>query len=225
MPLPSGTDPAAKLFFLPNQLPLFLRDRLGVWLLMVAGDPGRSDFRLSDDDSVRRPRNLRTEAGRLLEGLVGDMTLAASLARLWCSCASAVESSESLPTGEPSTGGKAGDLGVGCDDSGPLPGVGGRGVSGGLSSGAGIWVPSVREKLTGVSVKGLYENLPGAMAGSDCSGGLCRARGDGMLWGLDRWVGDWPYSTGAVNRGWLYVGRGKRRRGQAQEVWRQGCFH
>jgi len=48
---------------------------------------------------------------------------------------------------------------VGCDDSGPLPGVGGRGVSGGLSSGAGIEVPSVREKLMGASVSGLKENL------------------------------------------------------------------
>lgn len=55
--------------------------------------------------------------------------------------------------------GKAGDLGVGWEESGPLPGVGGRGVSGGLSRGAGIEVPSVREKLMGVSVNGLYSNL------------------------------------------------------------------
>jgi hypothetical protein len=52
-------------------------------------------------------------------------------------------------------------LGVGCDDRGPFPGVGGRGVSGGVSSGAGIWVPSVKEKLIGVNVSGLY--LPTAM--------------------------------------------------------------
>jgi hypothetical protein len=45
---------------------------------------------------------------------------------------------------------------VGCDDRGPFPGVGGRGVSGGESGGAGIDVPSVREKLMGVSVNGLY---------------------------------------------------------------------
>ena len=50
-------------------------------------------------------------------------------------------------------------MGVGCDESGPRPGVGGRGVSGGDSSGAGIDVPSVREKFMGVSVNGLYENL------------------------------------------------------------------
>jgi hypothetical protein len=37
-----------------------------------------------------------------------------------------------------------------------LPGVGGRGLSGGESGGAGIEVPSVREKLMGVSVSGLY---------------------------------------------------------------------
>jgi hypothetical protein len=68
---------------LPNQLPLFLLLRLGAWLFIVAGEPGLSDFKLSLDDSVRRPRNFRTEAGRLVEGLVGDMVLAASLVRLW----------------------------------------------------------------------------------------------------------------------------------------------
>lgn len=163
---PSGNEPAAKLFFLPNQLPLFLRDRLGAWLLMVAGEPGLSDFKLSEDDKVRSPRNLRTEAGRRADGLVGDMAPLASWVCEWPRGAAAVESSESLPcVGEPLCGGKPGDLGVGCDDSGPLPGVGGRGVSGGLSRGAGIWVPSVSEKLMGVSVSGLYENLPGAMLG------------------------------------------------------------
>jgi hypothetical protein len=34
--------------------------------------------------------------------------------------------------------------------------VGGRGVSGGESGGAGIDVPSVREKLMGVNVSGWY---------------------------------------------------------------------
>lgn len=53
-------------------------------------------------------------------------------------------------------------MGVGCDERGPLPGVGGRGVSGGVSSGAGIEVPSVREKLMGVKVRGWY--LSPAMA-------------------------------------------------------------
>ena len=47
-------------------------------------------------------------------------------------------------------------MGVGCEDRGPFPGVGGRGVSGGVSSGAGIEVPSVREKLMGVRVSGWY---------------------------------------------------------------------
>jgi len=46
--------------------------------------------------------------------------------------------------------------GVGCDESGPLPGVGGRGVSGGESGGAGIEVPSVRLKFTGERVSGVY---------------------------------------------------------------------
>jgi len=44
---------------------------------------------------------------------------------------------------------------VGCEDSGPPPGVGGRAVRGGESGGAGIRVPSVREKDTGVIVRGL----------------------------------------------------------------------
>lgn len=154
--------PAENVFFLPNQLPLFLLDRLG-WLLIVAGEPGLSDFRLSDDDSVRRPKNFRTDPGRLVEGLVGDIELAASLVRaFWC-CPSATESSDALPWAAPFCGGKPDDFGVGCDDSGPCPGVGGRGVWGGLSSGAGMVVPSVREKLIGVSVSGFHSNLPTGM--------------------------------------------------------------
>ena len=61
-------------------------------------------------------------------------------------------------------GGKAPGIGsglVGCEFSGPPPAVGGRGVyvagvSGGVSmgvTGAGIFVPAVREKFTGVSVR------------------------------------------------------------------------
>jgi hypothetical protein len=46
-------------------------------------------------------------------------------------------------------------MGVGCDERGPFPGVGGRGASG-ESIGAGMDVPSVREKLMGVSVRGWY---------------------------------------------------------------------
>jgi hypothetical protein len=54
---------------------------------------------------------------------------------------------------------------VGCDDSGPPPDVAGRGVAGGESRGAGIFVPSVREKDTGVIVRGL--NAGGAMFGTN----------------------------------------------------------
>lgn len=76
----------------------------------------------------------------------------------------AAASSEPLPVGGSTCScGVAGLLGVGCDESGPLPGVGGRGVSGGESSGAGIEVPSVSEKLMGASVNGL--NLAGIAAG------------------------------------------------------------
>jgi hypothetical protein len=135
---------------------------------MVAGEPGLSSCcRLSFDESVRRPRNWRTEDGRRFcdPGLVGDRPpLAASLVRPRVTGGSvAVESSYALSRGEPTLCcGKMGDLGVGCDDSGPFPGVGGRGVSGGESSGAGIDVPSVSEKLMGSSVNGL--NLGGIAA-------------------------------------------------------------
>jgi hypothetical protein len=61
--IPSGTDPTV--FFLPNQLLLFRLDSVGAWLLMVAGEPGRSDFKLSEDGSDRSPRNFRTDDGRL----------------------------------------------------------------------------------------------------------------------------------------------------------------
>lgn len=143
---------------------------------MVAGEPGLPDFRLSDEDSGRRPRNWRTDDGRR-DGLVGDKELlAASLVRLCCNWPSVVASPEPLPL-TPVPSGNSADSGVGCDDSGPLPGVGGRGVSGGESSGAGIDVPSVREKLMGVSVSGLY--LPTAMVlsqrlslGADGSGAI-----------------------------------------------------
>jgi len=48
---------------------------------------------------------------------------------------------------------------VGCDDKGPPPAVGGRaertgdGDSGGVSGGAGMFVPAVREKSTGVRLR------------------------------------------------------------------------
>lgn len=48
---------------------------------------------------------------------------------------------------------------VGCDERGPPPAVGGRalrtgeGDLGGVSGGAGMFVPAVREKSTGVSVR------------------------------------------------------------------------
>jgi hypothetical protein len=160
----SGTVPTV--FFLPNQLLLFLRDSVGAWLLMVAGEPGRSDLRLSLEGIERRPKyfrtdELRTDEGRC-EGLAGDKVLpATSLVRLSCSCASVAGSPCALPF-VASCCGKTPETGVGCDDNGPFPGVGGRGESGGESGGAGIEVPSVREKLMGVNVSGWY--LPTAMA-------------------------------------------------------------
>jgi hypothetical protein len=163
---PSGTDP--NVFFLPNQLLLFLRVNVGAWLLMVAGEPGLSEFKLSLDGRERRPRNFRTEDGRLC-GLAGNkLLLAASLDRGWCSCSPTAESP--LPFVASVLCGKTADEGVGCEDRGPFPGVGGRGVSGGESGGAGIEVPSVREKLMGVSVNGLY--LPPAMMNVVVVGGV-----------------------------------------------------
>lgn len=146
---PSGTVPTV--FFLPNQLLLFLRDNVGAWLFTVAGEPGLSDLKLSFEGSERSPRNFRTEPGRRCVGLAGDIKLlVASLVRLCCNCSSVAWSPCALPFGKTSV------LGVGCEDSGPWPGVGGRGVSGGESGGAGIEVPSVREKLTGVSCNGFH---------------------------------------------------------------------
>lgn len=148
---PSGTDPIANvLFLLLNQLPLFFLLRLGL-LSTVAGDPGRSELRLSDDDRVRRPRNLRTDPGRLLVGLVGDSVLLAASNEV---VGRRTESAADSVVLRFLCCGKTPEIGVGCDDRGPLPGVGGRGVSGGESSGAGMEVPSVREKLTGVRVRG-----------------------------------------------------------------------
>lgn len=148
---------------MPNQLPLFLLVKLGAWLCIVAGEPGLSDLTLSDDDdNVRIPQNFRTDDGRrggdarLLAGLMGDaILLAASFVRVRCNSSSGTESSDSAPCDESLCCEKKADLGVGCDESGPAPGVGGCGESGGESGGAGIEVPSVREKLMGVSVSGL----------------------------------------------------------------------
>ena len=161
---PSGTEPIV--FFLPNQLLLFLRDSVGAWLLMVAGEPGLSDFKLSLDGMEPRPRNLRTEDGRLC-GLVGDRVLLAASLDRGCNCSPSADSP--LPFVASALCGKTADCGVGCDDSGPFPGVGGRGLSGGESGGAGIDVPSVSEKLMGVSVNGLYL-LP---AMTKAGGGKC----------------------------------------------------
>jgi hypothetical protein len=82
---------------------------------------------------------------------------------------------------------------VGCDERGPFPGVGGRGVSGGESGGAGIDVPSVREKLIGVSVNGLY--LPPAMVDVVVVRCLGRRRG---CWRLGELAQDQLMAVGYV---------------------------
>lgn len=145
-----------ELFLLPNQLPLFFLVRLGL-LSTVAGDPGLSDLRLSEDERGRSPRNFRTDEGRLPDGLVGDSVLLLSWSDVaWWSCDSVTPSAESFGGDVSRFCGKKPDVGVGWESRGPLPGVGGRGVWGGESGGAGIEVPSVREKLIGVRVSGWY---------------------------------------------------------------------
>lgn len=114
---------------------------------MVDGEPGRwSDFRFSDEDKLRRPRNLRTERGRLdMVGLVGESVLLASSFVLVRSRSPFGDFGDAVPS-----------PGTCCESAEALLGVGGRGVSGGESGGAGIEVPSVREKFMGVRVRGWY---------------------------------------------------------------------
>lgn len=140
----SSTRPTnIALFRLPNQLPLFFRLRDGL-LSTVEGLPGLSVavlLRLSELLSVRRPRNLRTDDGRLPRLLwVGERGVGEMRPPSVGEFPLAAAASANVPT-----------EGVGCEERGPLPGVGGRGVSGGESGGAGIEVPSVRLKLTGES--------------------------------------------------------------------------
>lgn len=126
----------------------------------MAGDPGRSDrslsdLRLSDDDMWWKPRNLRTEPGRLPVGLAGESAPLSTPLEARSKWESGAESVDALRGGVPLAL-EMEPSGVGCESRGPLPGVGGRGVSGGESRGAGIGVPSVREKLIGVKVSGSY---------------------------------------------------------------------
>jgi hypothetical protein len=129
--------------------------------LMLMGLPGVPNCEcLSFSDLMeRRESNLRTEDDRL-PGVVGD-----------CDCnmlgfksPSVSFSLSEVPDGD--DGNAPGTwFGVaGCDDSGPPLGVEGR-DAGGVSSGAGMLVPSVREKETGVMVRGL--KVGGAMFGRD----------------------------------------------------------
>jgi hypothetical protein len=168
--LPSGTLPMKELLRRPNQLVLFLRVSVCFWLLIVsAGELGRSSLRLSDDGRVRRPRNLRTDEGRrwvgdrLPMGCSGTGCSGCSSCSGFCGCSGCSDCSgcsgwtESVASESPVLRwGKTGDMGVGCEERGPWPAAGARGVAGGESRGAGIEVPSVREKLTGVNVSGLY---------------------------------------------------------------------
>lgn len=171
-----------------NQLPLFLRSRMfgrGVGPSdEFCGLVGRLFRRLSDEEAERKPKKRRTDEGRLLlltlpavgVGLntffePGEPGLVLTVATLsvrprvspltgppvWLElslelCLGFVEamgSSEWLSWGD-----------VGCDESGPRPGVGGRpGVAGGDSGGAGISVPAVRENSMGLISSGTKAGL------------------------------------------------------------------
>jgi hypothetical protein len=203
--LPSGTLPMKELLRRPNQLVLFLRVSVCFWLLMVsAGELGRSSLRLSDDGRVRRPRNLRTDEGRRwvgdklplgrsgtgCSGCSGCSGFSGCSGCSVCSVCSAL--SESVASESPVLRwGKAGDMGVGCEERGPWPAAGARGVAGGESRGAGIEVPSVREKLTGVNVSGLYFMAADVGTTSErkqWQGRRKESKGGGGGSGLRRWL-------------------------------------
>lgn len=175
-----------------NQLPLFLRSRApgrGVGPAFaeaeLCGLCGRPLRRLSDDEAERKPRNRRTDEGRLLPDTLsvvgvglkgflepGEPGLVLAVATLsvrprgWAwPLASELLFAWSMGS---DGGGSFGE--VGCDESGPPPGVGGRpGVAGGDSSGAGMSVPAVRENSMGLISRGMKEGLlvfEGAMLGT-----------------------------------------------------------
>lgn len=65
---------------------------------------------------------------------------------------------------------------VGCDVRGPPSEVGGLGVCGGESGGAGILVPSVSENWTGMMVSGLKAGEAIAMVAVVLVGNVRRCR-------------------------------------------------
>lgn len=104
-------------------------------------------LRLSELLRVRRPRNLRTLLGRLLKvGERAEGAIEEAAPSFVVVCERTVD-----PVGGSEIAGE-----VGWEDRGPFPGVGRRGVEGGESGGAGMAVPSVREKFMGERVRGVY---------------------------------------------------------------------
>lgn len=203
---------------LPNQLPLFRLSRmlgraegakepLGLSGRLVAGLLRRE----SADDALRKPRKRRTEEARLPAELSVLLTVGLSMfLSLGESCLEllvlAVATLTLRPRKSPlapltssfpifglafpmgSSGLSWGE--VGCEDSGPPPGVGGRpGVEGGDSGGAGISVPAVREKRIGLMSRGAKA------AGFELAGAgdmACNTLGPRVrLWG-----------AGEAGRGW-----------------------
>jgi hypothetical protein len=130
-----------------------------VFPLMLMGLPGAPNCEcLSFSDLIeRRDSSLRTVDGRLRGGdCAGDSSLGFEFPI-------AAFSLSEVPDGEEGNAPGIRSGVVGCEDNGPRPGVGGRGVAGGESNGAGMLVPSVREKDSGVMVRGL--NVGGAISG------------------------------------------------------------
>ena len=149
---------------LPNQPALFLRPRLGLPLSVVLGEPGRSAVAWSLDAGGRRPSSLRTDDGRLpcAGGLSGGGDRVLSLVLAGASWSVDADGGTVVDDTAPSTDG------FGAAGGGAAPplrdascfGLGwpalsaARGGLGGESGGAGIEVPSVREKSTGVKLSG-----------------------------------------------------------------------
>lgn len=118
----------------------------------------------SFERSLLKLRSWRIDEGRLLFGDSGDGGLCiaweveglAGFASSWFGGWTAPFSPLAFPVGV-----------AGCDLGGPPLGVDGRDVAGGDSGGAGMFVPSVSEKLTGLIDRGW--NLLGMTAATSCN--------------------------------------------------------
>lgn len=146
------------LFLLLNHPVLFFREScccvavvvVDICVCIDIGDIGRLLEENSEELAVRRPRKRRTDEGRFEgAGLVEFVRDDDWFPSVDFSSALATESTPPL---ERASLGKAPLRGVvGCEERGPRPVADERASSGGVSGGGGMSVPSVREKLMGVT--------------------------------------------------------------------------